>query len=400
TQISVGSVENSEFDNLDGLDQALSSTSDVIFNTVTADLTGDVTGNVSGTSSGFTGNLGGDITGPQGSTEITANAVTTAEIMNGTISLLDMGPSSVSGNAILDNTIQAVDIDDGVIGSLQIADGGVDTDDINSSAVTEAELNISVAGDGLLGGGGTALSVNVGNGLAINTDQVEVDESALDLANLGGTLDVASGGTGATTVADARTNIGLGTSSSPTFQGLTITDLSGAQDTYTGDGTTNSFTISATGAFSSSDIRLKENIENLKTPLEKIKETEGVKYNFKSDSKEEVHFGVIAQDIEKIFPNLVRTDDKGYKSVNYTELIPVLIEALKEQQKLIESLQVKLDDEKSTKEDLKAALDGQKELLNLQASAMLSLQQENNKMKSDIGEIKKALGLGLEASDR
>lgn len=48
--------------------------------------------------------------------------------------------------------------------------------------------------------------------------------------------------------------------------------------------------------------------------------------------------GVIAQDVEKLYPEVVFTDKEGYKSVDYAKLTPVLIEAIKEQQNLIEAL--------------------------------------------------------------
>ncbi len=48
--------------------------------------------------------------------------------------------------------------------------------------------------------------------------------------------------------------------------------------------------------------------------------------------------GVLAQEFEKIYPELVSTDKDGYKAVNYAQLTPVLLEALKEQQAQIEAL--------------------------------------------------------------
>ena len=50
------------------------------------------------------------------------------------------------------------------------------------------------------------------------------------------------------------------------------------------------------------------------------------------------HYGVIAQEVEKILPEIVREGPNGEKAVSYTELVPVLTEAIKEQQKQIESL--------------------------------------------------------------
>ncbi len=54
-----------------------------------------------------------------------------------------------------------------------------------------------------------------------------------------------------------------------------------------------------------------------------------------SDKKQ---FGFIAQEVEKVFPNLVKTDENGEKAVNYIEIIPLLLEAYKHQQKEIEEL--------------------------------------------------------------
>ena len=91
-----------------------------------------------------------------------------------------------------------------------------------------------------------------------------------------------------------------------------------------------------------SDRRYKKNIEVLPNSLDKILKTEGVKYEMRKEDFPDMKFadgtqyGVIAQEIEKIFPNLVKTNKEGFKSVNYTGLIPVLMEAIKEQQKLIQ----------------------------------------------------------------
>jgi len=53
--------------------------------------------------------------------------------------------------------------------------------------------------------------------------------------------------------------------------------------------------------------------------------------------------GVIAQEVEKVFPSLVHTDAEGVKSVDYMKLTPVMIEAIKEQQKLIDALTKRIE---------------------------------------------------------
>ena len=93
--------------------------------------------------------------------------------------------------------------------------------------------------------------------------------------------------------------------------------------------------IKATDFLYSSDLRLKENIIPLKNSLEKIQQLQGVSFDWKENH--ENNMGFIAQDVEKIFPELVVTGGNGFKSVKCGNLVAVLTEALKEQQKQIES---------------------------------------------------------------
>jgi hypothetical protein len=101
-----------------------------------------------------------------------------------------------------------------------------------------------------------------------------------------------------------------------------------------------------------SDIHLKDNIENLSLSLsEKIMILNPVKYNYKDDENQKVHFGFIAQDVEKQFPNLVNTvstniDDTevSFKSVNYLEMIPILLLKIKDLQNQIDLLNNKILD--------------------------------------------------------
>lgn len=88
-----------------------------------------------------------------------------------------------------------------------------------------------------------------------------------------------------------------------------------------------------------SDLRLKKNIQPIHNALDAIRRLNGYTYNWKDNSRDEsLQVGVIAQEVQKIFPSLVKEDDKGVLSVNYSGLIPVLIEALKEQQRQIDEL--------------------------------------------------------------
>ena len=92
--------------------------------------------------------------------------------------------------------------------------------------------------------------------------------------------------------------------------------------------------VTATDFNSTSDISLKDNIQTIINPLDKIIKLNGVTFNWKENQKPSI--GVIAQELQEILPELVTQGD--IKSVNYNGLIGVLIEAVKEQQKQIEEL--------------------------------------------------------------
>lgn len=99
-------------------------------------------------------------------------------------------------------------------------------------------------------------------------------------------------------------------------------------------------------AFScSSDRRFKENIHPLQNSLRKVMQMRGVTYDWnradfpKRKFEEGTQFGFIAQEVEAIFPDLVRTNEDGYKAVEYNKVTPILVEALKEQQAIINAQQ-------------------------------------------------------------
>ena len=104
-------------------------------------------------------------------------------------------------------------------------------------------------------------------------------------------------------------------------------------------------------AYYSSDIRLKENIHSLKGTLEKLDSIRAVSYDWKELTEEErktVHshtgsdIGVIAQEVEEVFPDLVEDRPNGYKAVNYEKLSAVLLSAVKELKQEVEELKQKI----------------------------------------------------------
>ena len=124
--------------------------------------------------------------------------------------------------------------------------------------------------------------------------------------------------------------------------------------------------VNCTGGTCSSDIRWKKNILPLNNTLSKIQQLRGVSYYWRTnefpdrDFNKSKQIGVIAQEVEKVFPELVKTDNEGYKSMDYMSLTAVLLEAMKAQQAQIEQLKEERADLKADVELLKAAVFGKK----------------------------------------
>lgn len=155
----------------------------------------------------------------------------------------------------------------------------------------------------------------------------------------GGNLILKSGiGTGTGTQGNIQLlngNVGIGTSApSSKLEVCGNTRIIGTLNV-------SSTVTSSSGITCPSDIRYKTNITPLVNSVQKLMLLNGVNYYWKTTEFPNMNFndkqqtGFIAQDLEKIFPEMVFTDDKGYKSVDYSRLTPVLVETIKEQQKQI-----------------------------------------------------------------
>ena len=121
-------------------------------------------------------------------------------------------------------------------------------------------------------------------------------------------------------------------------------DLDGGSDFFIRDNTTTRYTFSNGGNFTAtgnvtaySDINLKENIQVIPDALNKVSQLRGVTYNRK-DMEGDRQSGVIAQEVEQVLPEVVRTDKDGIKSVAYGNLVGLLIESIKELKIEIEKL--------------------------------------------------------------
>lgn len=98
--------------------------------------------------------------------------------------------------------------------------------------------------------------------------------------------------------------------------------------------------------YNQSDERAKTNIKNLTNGLNTVLKLRPVSYNFVDDYQKSAsklgennyEIGLLAQDVEKVLPNVVTTDDNGYKLINYNAMIPILIDAIKTLQAEVEEL--------------------------------------------------------------
>ena len=114
-----------------------------------------------------------------------------------------------------------------------------------------------------------------------------------------------------------------------------------------------------TGYYASSDKKFKKDIKPIENALEKVQQIEGKTYAWNTESNKDMNFdngghsGFIAQELEKVLPHLVATDEKGNKAVNYIELMPYLIEAIKDQQTQINDLKSQITENfKAQNQDL------------------------------------------------
>jgi hypothetical protein len=119
--------------------------------------------------------------------------------------------------------------------------------------------------------------------------------------------------------------------------------------------------LKTSGVTEISDIRWKKNIVPIDNALTKVMQLRGVTYNWRANEFKDKNFesttqiGLIAQEVEKIFPELVKTDANGYKSVEYSKVVAILIQAVKEQQTIITNQQEQITDLK-----VQSSLDDQK----------------------------------------
>lgn len=94
-----------------------------------------------------------------------------------------------------------------------------------------------------------------------------------------------------------------------------------------------------------SDLRLKEDITDITAGLDKVRAMRGVTFNWKDKQSYGFRrdYGMIAQEVEAVIPEVVTQNPDGMKSLDYQKIVPVLVEAIKDQQRIIESLESRIN---------------------------------------------------------
>ena len=104
-------------------------------------------------------------------------------------------------------------------------------------------------------------------------------------------------------------------------------------------------------AYYSSDERLKDNIKLIENPIEKIQQLRGIEYQWNGLQNTypsgSLDSGIIAQDVQKVLPQLVKETNKGYLGVRHDRLVGLLVESIKDQQEQINELKLQIKDIKN-----------------------------------------------------
>jgi hypothetical protein len=271
--------------------------------TITANLTGNVTGNTSGSAASFTGSLSGDVTGTQGATALSTTGVSAGTYKSVTVDTkgrvtAGTNPTTLAGYGI---TNAATSASPTFTGNVTMPGTGIWNSSGNVGIGTTSPLN------DLDIGGGASGYLHVAGGQSPNL--------TTSGAYLGWNY---SNGAGETDFINQRGAGGGGFY----FYNATSAGVIGAAIA----------TINSSGTYAASDQRLKKNIQPIENPLQKITSLQGYTYFWKDEDRgTQRQVGVIAQEVEKVFPELVYRDPKsGYLSVGYEHLVAPVVAAIKE----------------------------------------------------------------------
>ena len=92
-----------------------------------------------------------------------------------------------------------------------------------------------------------------------------------------------------------------------------------------------------------SDLSLKTDIRTISNPIDKLLEMRGVSFRWKNDKSGRSHVGVVAQEVEKVLPEVITKSEDNIRSVSYGNMVGLLIECIKENRKEINRLREEIE---------------------------------------------------------
>ncbi len=332
--------------------------------------------------------------------KIAADAVTTDKIADGAIVNGDINAAAaIDGSKINPNfgaqkafsaTTSAADLTNTLttkdyVDALSVAEVGitriqplaagniiVGNGTTNQSVSISGDATLDAAGVLTLNSSNAAITLGLGSLAVQNADAVSITA---------GTINATLSGNGVGITDLNATNLTSGT-----LDANRLPASGAAAGAYGGSGQyIETITVDAAGRITAisanvppSDRRLKKDIQPLENSLEGLLKLKPSQYQWKDPEKEGLSYGLIAQELAEVYPNLVKKRSDGYFGINYIELIPLLIKAIQEQQHQLQSL------------------NGERLDMSEQANIgheLQSLKAENEQLKQEITLIKKALGL-------
>jgi len=326
----------------------------------------------------------GALTGSKVGTGINATNITT-----GILALTNGGTGSSTASGARTNLGLGALATLDAVGSGQITDGSITSSDVNSisadkiSGITDTYIPRS-------NGSGLVYGLIRDNGTSVGVDRspvtnvklfVDVDEAGINHGIYSDCHGITGGNVGVVGSAQNGTGQNVGLYGVATSSSTGLSTGIGLYATVSGDGVNqaiygsaaggsvnwagyfnagdvhisnqieaSALTSASSGATTlvlesgwirkySSDSHLKENIVPLTGILEKVLQLQGVNFTWRSDDSHIRDIGFLAQDVQKVFPELVvRDQNDGLLSVKYMNMTAVLTEAIKEQQKEIETI--------------------------------------------------------------
>ena len=253
---------------------------------------------------------------------VTAPIITANTFSGNGSSLTALNASQISSGTIPDARIQAS-------GVTQHQASITGTGALNSGSITSGFTNIDIGSSIFTGNGSGLTSLNGSN---ISSGTVSDDRLPASI-----TSDITGTAAIATTVTLVATN-----ATDATHYPVFVDTATGNENPRTDTGLTynpNSGTLAATDFNATSDITYKEQITPIDNALEIVEQLAGKAFNWKHTGKKS--YGVIAQEVEQVLPDVVTTNENG-KAVNYNTLIALLIESNKQLNKKIKLLEQKL----------------------------------------------------------